>query len=595
MWLQQREAEPLHPGPALQAIDESATLGLVEGKVAQNREPVGMLARGLDSECVRVGVPAGWMDDGRVHAALVHLPQDVGGREVGHLTMARVPGRVVSPDVNLRVYDQHAVLLSLDSASLAEGPMVFKGAIPSAPAPSLGGEPLRRRRHVRVARPQVVVRHQREVGAREPAKLGDGLRMQIDPQIDHRVRLAVDDVEAAGDLAVGLAARRLARLERSEQTLPECEIGAPLEDVEHGVGDVLADDGVGRDHHVAVGAMAGPRLVLAARSRGGEPGHVEASELAALHELIARRDLLQGTRRRVAGAHQIQAQIAQTRTGAGLGDDRADPRCHVDAARADRHLAGGDGDAEHSGALASADERERRELDADHEGPPRRDCIIRPLQMKFVGVPIKRLEDPRLLVGGGRFVDDVVRPGMVHAVFVRSPHPHARVRGVDVRRALALPGVLACVTGAELAGVPTIPLRQGARPEHAAFLQPPLARETVRYAGEPVAVVIAGDRATAVDARDLVEIDYEVLPALVDPADAERPGGPVLFTGGNVVDSWTTALGDSDAALREAACVVRERFAIGRQTAAPMETRGLVAEWDRAAGRLTVWGTTKVP
>src|SRR5262245_50543442 len=77
------------------------------------------------------------------------------------------------------------------------------------------------------------------------------------------------------------------------------------------------------------------------------------------------------------------------------------------------------------------------------KGPPLRDCIIRPLQMKFVGVPIKRLEDPRLLVGGGRFVDDVVRPHMVHAVLVRSPHAHARVRRVDVRRALALPGVLA--------------------------------------------------------------------------------------------------------------------------------------------------------
>jgi carbon-monoxide dehydrogenase large subunit/6-hydroxypseudooxynicotine dehydrogenase subunit gamma len=215
--------------------------------------------------------------------------------------------------------------------------------------------------------------------------------------------------------------------------------------------------------------------------------------------------------------------------------------------------------------------------------------------MKFVGVPIKRLEDPRLLVGGGRFVDDVVRPGMVHAVVVRSPHAHARVRRVDGRRALALPGVLACVTGADLAGVPAIPLRQGARPEHAGYLQPPLARDTVRYAGEPVAVVVALDRAAAVDARELVEIDYDVLPPLVDPADAARPGGPVLFPDGNVADSWTTTLGDVDAALRDAACVVRERFAVGRQTAAPMETRGLVAEWDTAAGRLTVWGTTKVP
>src|SRR4029450_6660015 len=76
----------------------------------------------------------------------------------------------------------------------------------------------------------------------------------------------------------------------------------------------------------------------------------------------------------------------------------------------------------------------------------RLDCIIRPPRMKFIGVPIKRLEDPRLLVGGGRFVDDVVRPGMAHAVVVRSPHAHARVRRVDARRALALPGVLASVT-----------------------------------------------------------------------------------------------------------------------------------------------------
>src|SRR4029450_11744548 len=313
-------------------------------------------------------------------------------------------------------------------------------------------------------------------------------------------------------------------------------------------------------------------------------------EPAALHELIARRDLLQGTRRRVAGAHQIQPEMTEARIGAGLGDDGARPWSDVDAARADGHLARGDGDAEHSGALAPADQRERGELDADHESPPRRDCIIRPLQMKFVGVPIKRLEDPRLLVGGGRFVDDVVRPGMVHAVVARSPHAHARVRRVDARRALALPGVLACVTGAELAGVPTIPLRQGARPEHTAYLQPPPARDTVRYVGEP-----APPGPPPVAARELVEIDYEILPVLVNPADAERPGGPVLFTGGNVVDSWTTTLGDTHAALREAACVVRERFSVGRQTAAPMETRGLVAEWDRAADRLTVWGTTKVP
>src|SRR5213594_1081626 len=125
-------------------------------------------------------------------------------------------------------------------------------------------------------------------------------------------------------------------------------------------------------------------------------------------------------------------------------------------------------------------------------------------RVKFIGAPIKRLEDPRLLVGGGRYVDDLARPGMVHAVIVRSPHAHARVVHVDARRALAQKGVLACVTGADLGGVPPIPIRQGAKPAHAAYLQPPLAGDRVRYVGEPVAVVVATDRASAVDARELV-------------------------------------------------------------------------------------------
>ncbi len=215
--------------------------------------------------------------------------------------------------------------------------------------------------------------------------------------------------------------------------------------------------------------------------------------------------------------------------------------------------------------------------------------------MKFIGVPIKRLEDPRLLVGGGRYVDDLVRSGMAHAVIVRSPHAHARVRRVDGRRALARPGVLAVLTAADLAGVPTIPLRQAGKPAHAAYLQPPLAADTVRYAGQPVAVVVATERAAAVDAQELVEVDYDVLPAFVSPDGSGGDGGPSLFPEGNVADSWTTALGDVDAALRDAPVVVRERFFIGRQTAAPMEPRGLLAEWDSGLGRLTVWGVTKVP
>jgi carbon-monoxide dehydrogenase large subunit/6-hydroxypseudooxynicotine dehydrogenase subunit gamma len=211
--------------------------------------------------------------------------------------------------------------------------------------------------------------------------------------------------------------------------------------------------------------------------------------------------------------------------------------------------------------------------------------------VKFIGASIKRLEDPRLLAGGGRYVDDLARPGTVHAVVVRSPHAHAHVRQVDARRALAQPGVLACLTAADLAGVPKIPLRQPGKPAHAAYLQPPLASDRVRYAGQPIAVVVATDRVAAVDARELVEIEYDVLPARIDTDEA----GPLLFPEGNVADSWTTTLGDVDAALRGAARVVSERFYVGRQTAAPMETRGLLAEWDARASRLTVWGMTKVP
>ena len=215
--------------------------------------------------------------------------------------------------------------------------------------------------------------------------------------------------------------------------------------------------------------------------------------------------------------------------------------------------------------------------------------------MKFIGIPIKRLEDPRLLVGGGRYVDDLVRPGLAHAVIVRSPHAHARIRTVGGQRALAQPGVLAVLTGADLAGVPTIPLRQAGKPAHAAYLQPPLATDTVRYVGQPVAVVVATDRAAAVDARELIEVDYDVLPAFVRAEDAGADGATPLFPEGNVADSWTTALGDVDTALRDAPFVVRDRFFIGRQTAAPMEPRGLLAEWDAGTARMTVWGVTKVP
>ena len=206
--------------------------------------------------------------------------------------------------------------------------------------------------------------------------------------------------------------------------------------------------------------------------------------------------------------------------------------------------------------------------------------------MTVIGRSIKRLEDPRLLIGGGRYIEDVVRPGMAHAVIVRSTHAHARVRRIDVGRALACPDVIACVTARDLGVVPTIPIRQGGKPSHVPYLQSPIAGDRVRYAGEPVAVIVAESRQSAVDARELVEIEYAPLPVVVDPESAPAE---------NVADSWTTSIGDVDAALRDAACVVRERFSIGRQTGVPLEPRGLVAEWSEDGEHVTVWGPTKIP
>jgi CO/xanthine dehydrogenase Mo-binding subunit len=212
-----------------------------------------------------------------------------------------------------------------------------------------------------------------------------------------------------------------------------------------------------------------------------------------------------------------------------------------------------------------------------------------------VGNSIRRLEDPRLLVGRGNYVDDVVRPEMVNAVIVRSTHAHARLGRVDLTRALSCPGVLGGVTGADFGNaLRTIPLRSGGhQPALAPFLQPPIARERVRYVGEPLAVLVARDRAAADDARELVEVDYEVLAAVVDVDQAVSTSAPRLFAEGNVAASWTTEVGDVEGALRGAAHVIRERFSTGRQTGVPLETRGLLAEWD--AGVLTLWGTTKVP
>jgi CO/xanthine dehydrogenase Mo-binding subunit len=216
--------------------------------------------------------------------------------------------------------------------------------------------------------------------------------------------------------------------------------------------------------------------------------------------------------------------------------------------------------------------------------------------MGLIGRPLKRVEDGRLLTGNGRYVADLARPHMLHAAVLRSPHSHARVLAIDTRQARAMRGVVECITGDDLeAYTRTIPMRMCARDALVPYLQLPLARGKVRYAGEAVAVIAATDRYLAEDACDAIRVEYEALAPVVDPETALRADAPRLHERGNIADDWTVTVGDVDRALQAGAHVIRERFRIHRHTGVPLETRGLLAEFDRGRARLTVWGPTKVP
>lgn len=215
----------------------------------------------------------------------------------------------------------------------------------------------------------------------------------------------------------------------------------------------------------------------------------------------------------------------------------------------------------------------------------------------MIGRPVERNEDTRLLTGRGFYVDDVKRPGMLHAVMVRSPMAHARVLGIDASAALELPGVVKVITFADIAALAkTIPQRTCPLPGMENFLQMPLADQVVRYVGEPVAMVIAENRYIAEDAAELVYVDYDGLQAVVDAHEAAR--NEVLVhaeQGSNVASAYRVGRGDADAAFRNAHYTRKESFYVHRHSAVPLETRGLVAEWDAQAGHMTVWGAGKVP
>jgi aerobic carbon-monoxide dehydrogenase large subunit len=213
-----------------------------------------------------------------------------------------------------------------------------------------------------------------------------------------------------------------------------------------------------------------------------------------------------------------------------------------------------------------------------------------------IGESHPRLGGEPLVTGAGRFVDDVRVPGLLHAVVLRSPHAHARLISVDTKRAREVPGVHAVLTSADVPAAAIIPNRVPAPAGTDRYLQPAIARTVVRYVGEPVALVVADDPYVARDALERIDAVYEPLPACPSVADALAAGAPRLFAGtdSNNVATITMRVGDVDAALGAAAVVIRERYEYPRQTAAALETRGLVAvPPDPRGGELHLIGSTK--
>jgi carbon-monoxide dehydrogenase large subunit len=216
---------------------------------------------------------------------------------------------------------------------------------------------------------------------------------------------------------------------------------------------------------------------------------------------------------------------------------------------------------------------------------------------RYVGRSVQRVEDPRLLSGQGRYIDDLTVPGMLHAAFVRSPHAHARIVSIDTSRAMAVDGVVAVFTGADLELGPLVATGP-AREEVLTAMRQPLPVDKVRHVGDPVAVVVATSPYLAEDGRDLVDVTWEALPAVMDPMSSLAPDAPLLdeSLGTNNIAHIEQTAGDVDGAFAEADHVFVKKFHVGRSTAVPIEGRGVLAEYDqRGGGHLTIHVSSQMP
>ena len=207
--------------------------------------------------------------------------------------------------------------------------------------------------------------------------------------------------------------------------------------------------------------------------------------------------------------------------------------------------------------------------------------------LRWIGKSINRVEDPRFLRGEGRYIDDITLPNMLHAAIKRSPHAHARIKSIDTSKAEALPGVVRILTGQDVKEhanpLPSFSMNPGIQHDMIAI-------EKVRHYGECVAAVVAENRYIAEDACDLIEIEYEVLPAVLDPLKAREEGSPLVHEalGKNEAYSRTFSFGEVDKAFDEAARSVTVDLYWPRSTGMPMDTNGAIGDYDAGTGVLTI-------
>jgi carbon-monoxide dehydrogenase large subunit len=216
---------------------------------------------------------------------------------------------------------------------------------------------------------------------------------------------------------------------------------------------------------------------------------------------------------------------------------------------------------------------------------------------KYIGMSVLRTEDPMFLTGRGHYTDDIHLAGMVHAAFLRSPHPHARIKSIDKEAALAIDGVHAVYTQEDfdpiLAPFVTTNPRPGVK-----TVTRPIMDSVARYVGQPVALVLADSRYLAEDGVDALQVDWEILEPVMDPERALEPDAPLLrddLDGTNNFAHIEFQRGDVDELFAKADKVFSKRFHHGRYMAAPLETRGVIADWDVHSGELTVWTSTQIP